>query len=70
MEPEIDLLIQELEAHGLSWDIGHLPHIVEARVWKWPHVIGRYRVDKIEPAATMLAKAMMEIDWRKYPKLK
>ena len=64
------LFRSELEAHGLSWDIGHQPRLIEARVWHWPHVIGRYRAEKIEPVATMLAKAMMEIDWRKYPKLK
>jgi hypothetical protein len=33
-------------------------------VWRWPEVVGRYRPEKVEPLAQMLARAMYEVDWR------
>jgi hypothetical protein len=36
-------------------------------VWRWPRIIGRYRPDKVEPLAKMLAAACFEVDWTKYP---
>ncbi len=68
MTPTIDELIAELESRGLGWDIGHTGRLIEARVWDWPYVIGRYRPYKTEPAAAMLAKAMLDIDWTLYPR--
>ena len=68
--PTIDRLIAELESRGLGWSLDHTGHIIEARVWKWPNVIGRYRPAVVEPLANMLSKAMFEVeDWSSYPVL-
>jgi len=60
-----DDLIQILESRGLGWSLDH--NLIEARVWDWPNVIGRYRPNTVIPLAEMLAKAMYEVDWTKYP---
>jgi hypothetical protein len=58
MTRTIDELVSTLEGAGLGWDIGNTGRLIEARVWRWPHVIGRYRPNSMEPVADMLAKAM------------
>jgi hypothetical protein len=63
----VDLLVKDLESRGLGWDIGNQGRLIEARVWDWPYVVGRYRPNEIEPLAKMLSKAMQEVDWQKYP---
>ena len=63
----VDRLVKELESRGLGWDIGNQGRLIEARVWDWPYVIGRYRPAKVEPLSKMLATAMQEVDWEKYP---
>ena len=65
----IDHLIADLESRGLGWTLDHTGCILEARVWDWPNVIGRYRPDKIESLSKMLANAMFYVDWLKYPVL-
>lgn len=68
-----DDLIRELEARGLGLDISHTgtPAGFRAvRIWQWPFVIGRYRPTSAEPVAKMLAEAMKDIEWSKYPELK
>lgn len=67
MDCSADSLIAELEARGLGWSLDHTGRLIEARIWDWPHVISRYRPHKTEPLAHMLARAMYEVDWRKYP---
>ncbi len=62
-----DSLIADLESRGLGWSLDHAGRLIEARVWDWPHVISRYRPHKTEPLAHMLAQAMYQVDWRKYP---
>ncbi len=62
-----DDLIQILESRGLGWSLDHTGNLIEARVWDWPNVIGRYRPNTVIPLAEMLAKAMYEVDWTKYP---
>jgi hypothetical protein len=63
----VDRLVKELESRGLGWDLGNQGRLIEARVWDWPYVIGRYRPAKVEPLSKMLATAMQEVDWDKYP---
>jgi hypothetical protein len=52
-----DDIIQELEAKGLGWSLDHCGALIEARIWQWPTVVGRYRPNKVEPLADMLSKA-------------
>lgn len=66
----VDELVQLLEERGLGWSLDHTGHLIEARVWDWPYVIGRHRPETVLPLAEMLAKAMYEVDWTKYPKIK
>ena len=53
-----DELIQWLEARGFGWSLDHTGHMIEARIWDWPTVVGRYRPAKVEPLADMLRGAM------------
>lgn len=62
-----DDIIADLESRGLGWSLDHTGTLIEARVWRWPRIIGRYRPDKVEPLAKMLAAACFEVDWTKYP---
>ena len=64
---DADLLVKEIESRGLGWDIGYNGRLAEARVWNWPYVVGRYRPHKTEPLAEMLAGAMQEVNWEKFP---
>jgi len=57
-KPTADELVARLEELGLDWDLGHNRRLIEARVWRWPDVIGRYRPSAVEPLADMLMKAM------------
>jgi hypothetical protein len=57
---QIDELINELEEMGLGWSLDHTGNLIEARVWDWPAVIGRYRPIKVEPIAEMLLAAMKD----------
>ena len=56
-----DEIIMQLEALDLGWSLDYTGRLREARIWKWPHVIGRYRAadpEKREPLADMLMKAV------------
>jgi hypothetical protein len=53
----VDALIAKIEAEGLGWSLDHTGCLIEARVWKWPSVVGRYRPAGVEPLAVMLQKA-------------
>ena len=59
-ERNVDDLIKELEGMGLGWSLDHTANLIEARVWYWPSVIGRYRPSKVEPIAEMLRAAMKD----------
>ena len=65
--PTVDDLIAELEARGLGWSLDNTGRLIEARVWDWPHVVGRYRPHDIEPLAKMLSEAMRQVDLTRYP---
>ena len=56
--PTADDLIAVLERYGLGWSLDHTGNLIEARIWDWPNVIGRYRPHTVEPLRDMLAKAM------------
>jgi hypothetical protein len=43
--PTADDIIADLESRGLGWSIEHTGRLIEACVWDWPAVIGRYRPD-------------------------
>jgi len=60
----IDDLIDELERLDLGWSLDHTGRMVEARVWDWPVVIGRYRPDEVEPLEKMLLMAMKDAGLR------
>lgn len=51
-------IIAELEADGFGWDLSHTGCFRECRLWRWPHVVGRYRPHGPEPLATMLRGAL------------
>ena len=61
-EMTADEIIANLESSGLGWDVGHTGSLRECRIWKWPHVIGRYRPYKRVPLSEMLTKAIASID--------
>lgn len=63
----VDALIADLEARGLGWSLDNTGRLIEARVWDWPYVIGRYRPNATEPLAKMLSEAMYQVDWTRYP---
>ena len=63
----VDDLIAAIESRGLGWSLDSTGGIIEARVWDWPGVIGRYRTNTTEPLFKMLAEAMYQVDWTKYP---
>ena len=65
--PTVDDIIADLESRGLGWSLDHTGRLIEACVWDWPAVIGRYRPATVEPLAKMLAKAAFQVDWTKYP---
>jgi hypothetical protein len=65
--PTADDIIADLESRGLGWSLDHIGQLIEARVWDWPNVIGRYRPHTVEPLAKMLAAAAFDVDWTKYP---
>ena len=53
-----DGLICWLENRGYGWSLDHTGRMIEARIWDWPNVIGRYRPHTVEPLADMLRGAM------------
>lgn len=55
-----DSIIAKLEAAGLGWSLDHCGCLIEARIWRWPDVIGRYRPAKTEPLADMLLEALKQ----------
>lgn len=55
-----DAIIAKLEAIGLGWSLDNCGTLIEARIWRWPEVIGRYRPAKTEPLATMLLEALKQ----------
>ena len=57
-EMSADELIQWLEARGFGWSLDRTARMIEARIWDWPNVVGRYRTAKVEPLADMLRAAM------------
>ena len=63
----VDALIEDLESRGLGFSLDNAGRLIEARVWDWPYVIGRYRPNSTEPLAKMLAEAMYQVDWPRYP---
>lgn len=56
-----DEIIQVLEQLGYGWSLDHTGHMVEARIWNWPYVVGRYRPGQVEPLAGMLRSAIATI---------
>lgn len=65
--PSADDLIADIESRGLGWSLDHTGRLIDARIWDWPTVIGRYRSEKTEPLAKMLSEAMYQVDWSRYP---
>jgi hypothetical protein len=53
-----DDLIQVLERIELGWSLDSNGRLIEARIWQWPSVVGRYRPDVVEPLRTMHIKAL------------
>jgi len=59
---EFDVIIAELEVKGLGWDVGNAGRLIEARIWQWPNVVGRYRPATVEPLAVMLRGAIADME--------
>jgi hypothetical protein len=57
-EASADGLICWLEKRGYGWSLDHTGNLIEARIWQWPNVVGRYRPNRVEPLADMLRGAM------------
>lgn len=55
-----DDLVAKLESEGLGWDVGRAGPLIEARVWRWPYVIGRYRPKEMKSLYEMLSCAMRD----------
>lgn len=55
----VDALIEQLEKENLGFSLDHTARLYEARVWKWPNVVGRYRPSKQEPLLHMLQQACL-----------
>lgn len=55
-----DAILAKLEAIGLGWSLDHCGCLIEARIWNWPAVIGRYRPAKTEPLVDMLMAALKQ----------
>jgi len=53
-----DRIIAYCEQFGLGWSLDHTGRLIEARIWNWPDVVGRYRPHKVEPLAIMLWMAL------------
>jgi hypothetical protein len=53
----VDLIVADLESRGLGWSLDHTGNLIEARIWRWPYVVGRYRPAKVLPLEVMLSKA-------------
>lgn len=54
---EVDRLVVDLEKRKLGWSLDHTGNLIEARIWDWPMVIGRYRPASVEPLHEMLLAA-------------
>lgn len=61
---EADELINWLEERGYGWSLDHTERMIEARIWEWPHVVGRYRPAAVMPLAEMLRNAMRNLPTR------
>ncbi len=59
---EADAIIADLEAKGLGWDVGNYGRLIEARIWQFPDVLGRYRPATVEPLAAMLRVAIADME--------
>lgn len=59
---EADKLILQLERRDLGWSLNHIGNFIECRIWEWPTLVGRYRSDKVEPLAKMLAEAIEQME--------
>lgn len=62
-----DEIIAVIEESGFGWSLDHTGRLIEARIWDWPNVIGRYRPSRVEPLALMLTSAIMDIPPSKRP---
>lgn len=53
-----DYMVGKVENLGLQWSLDHTGNLIEARIWAWPFVIGRYRPQTLQPLAQMLWAAL------------
>jgi hypothetical protein len=70
MPEKIDELIVDLESRGLGWSLDHNGGLIEARIWHWPYVIGRYRPSLMAPLVEMMQGALQQVDLDYYAVLK
>jgi len=59
-----DYMISQCEYLRLGWSLDHTGNLIEARIWNWPWVIGRYRPREVEPLAKMLWMALRDAKTR------
>ncbi len=58
---DVDDLVRKVENKGLRWDVGMIgPETYEARIWRWPHVIGRARRHEIADIFNLLLDALID----------
>lgn len=62
MSDKVDEIITMLESKELGWSLDHTGGLIEARIWQWPHVVGRYRPHTVEPLAVMLQRAVDDME--------
>lgn len=57
---DLDALTECIQARGWVWDVGVLRGGYEARIWDWPHLLGRARSDTKVAMYDLLMEAMQE----------
>ena len=55
-----DYMVGKVENLGLHWSLDHTGNLIEARIWAWPFVLGRYRPQTLQPLAQMLWAALQD----------
>jgi hypothetical protein len=62
-----DELIADLEARGFRWLLSRRGQFMNCSVWKANDHLFSWTSIATEPLATMLERAMSQVDWSKYP---
>lgn len=60
---KLEDVIDVIESKGWRWDVGAIGGgLYEARIWRWPEVIGRVRYSERVPVFNMLIDALRDAE--------